>query len=157
MAKSVSDWTDGYQDPDELTDKQFLQDDSELKKEVNKLKRWNKRLQEEHELEVNNLRLQIQQLLAKNFDLTEANNIFARGLEQLKQDQRIITESHTHHVIDTEGIKKKINELTMPKFGPDLKRRVVGIITLKANSRNEATEVMIVTEHIDKAKKIKDE
>lgn len=137
-------------------DSPILEDESELKKEINKLKRWEKKLRQEHELEIDHLRLQIQELLAKNFDLTEANNIFARGLEQLKQDQTIITESHTHHVIDTDGIKKKIQELTMPKFGPNLKREIVAMITLKANSRNEATEILIVTKHIDKVRKITD-
>lgn len=147
-------------DPDELMDKQMkalYEDESDLRKEINKLKRWEKKLKAEHEQELFALRMQIQDLFKKNWELTEANNIFARGLEQLKQEQRIITESHTHHVIDTEGIKKKIQELTMPKFGPDLKRRVVGIITLKANSRNEATEILIVTEHLDKTKRGKDE
>jgi|ERR1044072_863988 hypothetical protein len=147
-------------DPDELMDKAakaMFEDESDLRKEINKLKRWEKKLRAEHEQEVFALRLQIQELFKKNWELTEANNIFARGLEQLKQDQKIITDSHIHHVIDTEGIKKKIQDLTMPKFGPDLKRRIVGIITLKANSRNEATEILIVTEHIDKTKRGKDE
>lgn len=147
-----------FPDPDELMDKQsraLFEDEGDLRKEINKLKRWEKKLKQEHELEIATLRLQIQQLLAKNFDLTEANNIFARGIEQLKQDQRIITECHTHHVIDTDGIKKKIQELTMPKFGPDLKRTIEGIITLKANNRNEATEILIITKHIDRSKKAK--
>jgi hypothetical protein len=160
-----NDFQDGHgfgptPDADELMDKAsraMFEDESDLKKEINKLKRWEKRLKLEHEMEIDTLRTQIQDLIKKNWELTEANNIFARGLEQLKQDHKIITESHTHHVIDTEGIKKKIQEITMPKFGPDLKKRVVGIITLKANNRNEATEILIVTEHIDKTKRGKDE
>lgn len=151
---------DDAPDPDELMDKQMkalYEDESDLRKEINKLKRWEKKLRAEHEREIFALREQIQDLLKKNWELQDANNIFARGLEQLKQDQRIITESHTHHVIDTDGIKKKISELTMPKFGPDLKREIVAMITLKANNRNEATEILIVTKHIDRTKRGKDE
>ena len=153
---------DDYSPFDHLGDYQdkpeFMDDIENLQKEISKLKRWEKKLKQTHELDISYLRDQIQQLLAKNFDLTEANNIFARGLEQLKQENRIITQSHLHHVIDAEGIKKKIEELTAPPtFGPDLKRRIVSMIVLEANSRNQATKVLIVTEHIEKPKRTKED
>lgn len=158
--EDLNDFNDNL-DPDELMDKQMkalYEDESDLRKEINKLKRWEKKLKAEHEQELFVLRLQIQDLFKKNWELTEANNIFARGLEQLKQEQRIITQSHVHHVIDMQGIKSKIDELTKtPAFGPDTKRRIVSMITLKANSRNEATEILITTEHIEKVKKPKEE
>lgn len=167
MAKKMLPNEDDYQDErnydedsDALMDKESMkmfEDEGDLRKEINKLKRWDKKIREQYDTEISRLRLQIRELFEKNFDLTEANHIFAKGLEQLRQDNRVVTTSHIHHVIDRESIKKYIDDLTKPPaFGTDKKMRIVSTAVIKSDSRSQATEILIVTEHIEKLKKKED-
>lgn len=137
----------------DLLPEDFLPDVTELKKSVNSLKRELKKKDEWHEKEIVELRSQIRDLLTKNFELTEANNIFAKGLQVLKREEKIISEVHTWNMYGKQTLAVRIEQLTAhPTFGYDPKRRVVSVTPTKISSHGDVVEALIITEHIEKRK-----
>lgn len=131
-------------DDDDLDD-QFISSDLELKKEISRLKRQIKKDQKWHDHEILALRGQVRDLVEKNMQLTEANNIFARGLEHLRKDSRVVTEATYWHR-GGKDLSDRIKEIASQG------KRIVAMVATEQSSHGHATHVTIVTEYYEKVK-----
>lgn len=131
---------------DGLSDEPLFESEAELKKQVKILERQIKKEQRWHDAEIASLREQIRDLITKNMDLTEANKIFAKGLEYLKREQYTVTETHMWFS-GGKTMKERIIEIT-----GDLQKRVVAITPLRISPQGHLLEAIIVTEYISKTK-----
>jgi len=134
-----------YDDFEELPE-EFLQSEAELRRENKRLLRLMKKAEKWHDKEIDGLRGQIRELLEKNMDLTETCNLFARGIDRLKDEKHIITESHHWTRKGARGLKERIGDFTNDG------KRIVTIVPMFTDPQGHTTEALIVTEHIEKTK-----
>lgn len=125
---------------------EFLDDTIELKKEIARLKRQLTKEQKYHDQDMQALRAQIGDLLEKNMALTEANNIFARGLDALRRENNKIVTETTYWHRGGKDLDKRIQEIV------GLGKRIVAVCPLETSPHGQITGALIITEHFDKNK-----
>jgi len=135
------------EDPEE---EDFLRSEMELKKEVNSLKRQIKKIIQEHDKEIQDLRDQKRELLAKNWELSETCNLFAKGLDHFRKELRVITETTTWDRKGARGIEQRIGDLIQ-----DSDKRIVAIAPLLIDAHGQLLKALIVTEKYTKVQSAK--
>lgn len=156
-------------DFEELPGDELFPDEQELKKKIVKLERQLVKFRDEqaadtkklmkfqerallntsalYENQLEHLREQIRALLEKNLELSETSKIFVKGLQHLKQDGILVTQSITwerkgvHGTIDTVIARLAINGA-----------RIVAICPMQVTHQGETIKALIVVEHMEKKK-----
>jgi hypothetical protein len=150
-------------------DDEFLPDEQELRKNLQKLNREIKRLKTEfekdlmtaekinkarlenqemwYENQLSSLREQIKMILEKNMELGEACKVFAKGVENLKKDGIVTTRTTTWERKGAQGLDITISRLVLDG------KRIKTIFPTRVDHHGYTIEAMIVTEHIEKYKK----
>jgi len=135
------------EDFESLPEDEMFTSEAELKREIKRLERQIKKEQKYHDLELDSFRGQIRDLLAKNMELTETLNIFAKGLENLKKEY-ILTETHYYSRRGVMDLTRRIEELVKHD------KRIVAIVPMHQDAHGYTTEALIITEHTTKVKPI---
>lgn len=130
-----------------LPEEEFLKTEQELRREIGRLNRLARKTEKWHEQEVASLRAQIRDLLTKNMELSETCNLFAKGLDRLKQDTVIVTIAHHWTRRGAKGLKERIAEFALDG------KRIVSICPTNISPQGDTMEAVIVTEHTDRLKK----
>jgi hypothetical protein len=155
---------------EELPSDDLFPDEHELKKENIKLKRQLVKFRDEqskdtsklikqqekalrnmdefYQQQLEDLREKNRELFEKNLELHETSKIFVKGLEHLKRDGILVTQTHHWTRRGVNGsLKERINQLVLDG------KRIVSSCPTCISPQGDVVEAIIITEHLDKHKK----